>query len=99
MTSYTEMKNATAIKNTTRADMVDLLRNFAIERFGKENVSVINSNEIAIYVETTSDINGFDHKLTMTIKPTIKNGLTEKQQREQLRNAIDLIWKGLYNKK
>lgn len=73
MTNYAEMKNDTAIKNAMRADVADLLRTFAIEKFGEENVSIVGSNEIAICIATLPDSDGFERELVVTVKPTAKD--------------------------
>ena len=78
MTNYAEMKNATAIKNAMRADVADLLKTFAVEKFGEENVSVVGSNEIAICIGTLPDADGFDRELVVTVKPTAKDWIDRK---------------------
>ena len=78
MTNYAEMKNATAIKNAMRADVADLLKTFAVEKFGEENVSVVGSNEIAICIGTLPDTDGFDRELVVTVKPTAKDWIDRK---------------------
>ena len=78
MTNYAEMKNATAIKNAMRADVADLLKTFAVEKFGEENVSVVGSNEIAICIGTLPDADGFDRELVVTVKPTAKDWVDRK---------------------
>ena len=78
MTNYAEMKNATAIKNAMRADVADLLKTFAVEKFGEENVSVVGSNEIAICIGTLPDADGFDRELVVTVKPTAKDWIHRK---------------------
>lgn len=78
MNNYAEMKNATAIKNAMRADMANLLREFAIERFGEENVSIVGSNEIAICIGTIPDADGFARELVVTVKPTAKDWVDRK---------------------
>ena len=78
MTNYAEMKNATAIKNAMRADIADLLKTFAVEKFGEENVSVVGSNEIAICIGTLPDADGFDRELVVTVKPTAKDWIDRK---------------------
>ena len=78
MTNYAEMKNATAIKNAMRADVADLLKTFAVEKFGEENVSVVGSNEIAICIGILPDTDGFDRELVVTVKPTAKDWIDRK---------------------
>ena len=78
MTNYAEMKNATTIKNAMRADVADLLKTFAVEKFGEENVSVVGSNEIAICIGTLPDADGFDRELVVTVKPTAKDWIDRK---------------------
>lgn len=78
MTNYAEMKNATAIKNAMRADVADLLKTFAVGKFGEENVSVVGSNEIAICIGTIPDADGFDRELVVTVKPTAKDWIDRK---------------------
>ena len=78
MTNYAEMKNATAIKNAMRSDVADLLKTFAVEKFGEENVSVVGSNEIAICIGTLPDADGFDRELVVTVKPTAKDWIDRK---------------------
>ena len=78
MTNYAEMKNATAIKNAMRADVADLLKTFAVEKFGEENVYVVGSNEIAICIGTLPDADGFDRELVVTVKPTAKDWIDRK---------------------
>ena len=78
MINYAEMKNATAIKNAMRADVADLLKTFAVEKFGEENVSVVGSNEIAICIGTLPDADGFDRELVVTVKPTAKDWIDRK---------------------
>ena len=78
MTNYAEMKNATAIKNAMRSDVADLLKTFAVEKFGEENVSVVGSNEIAICIGTLPDADGFDRELVVTVKPTAKDWVDRK---------------------
>ena len=78
MTNYAEMKNATAIKNAMRADVADLLKTFAVEKFGEENVSIVGSNEIAICIGTLPDADGFDRELVVTVKPTAKDWIDRK---------------------
>lgn len=78
MTNYAELKNVTAIKNAMRADVADLLRVFAIEKFGEENVSTVGSNTIAICIGTIPDTDGFDRELVVTLKPTAKDWVDRK---------------------
>lgn len=73
MTNYSEMKNATAIKNAMRADVADLLNKFLIEKFGEENVSIVGSNEIAVCIGAIPDEYGFERELVVTVKPTVKD--------------------------
>lgn len=91
MTNYSEMKNATAIKNAMRADVADLLNKFLIEKFGEENVSIVGSNEIAVCIGTIPDADGFERELVVTVKPTAKDWETRKTTKKvfEAYNRID----------
>ena len=82
MTNYSEMKNATAIKNAMRADVADLLNKFLIEKFGEENVSIVGSNEIAVCIGTIPDADGFERELVVTVKPTAKDWIDRKTSKK-----------------
>lgn len=82
MTNYSEMKNATAIKNAMRTDMTSLLHKFFIEKFGEENVSIVGSNEIAICIGTIPDSDGFVRELVVTVKPTAKDWIDRKTSKK-----------------
>ena len=82
MTNYSEMKNATAIKNAMRADVAELLNKFLIEKFGEENVSIVGSNEIAVCIGTIPDSDGFERELVVTIKPTAKDWIDRKTSKK-----------------
>lgn len=78
MTNYAELKSVTAIKNAMRADFAELLRAFAIEKFGEENVSIVGSNDIAVCISTLPDTDGFERELVVTVKPTAKDWIDRK---------------------
>ena len=91
MTNYSEMKNATAIKNAMRADVADLLNKLLIEKFGEENVSIVGSNEIAVCIGTIPDADGFERELVVTVKPTAKDWVDRKTSKKvfEAYNRID----------
>ena len=90
MTNYSEMKNATAIKNAMRADVADLLNKFLIEKFGEENVSIVGSNEIAVCIGALPDEYGFERELVVTIKPTAKDWV-DRETSKKVFEAYDRI--------
>ena len=73
MTNYSELKNATEVKKAMRADVAALLKEFFIEKFGEENVSIVGSNEIAVCIGALPDEYGFERELVVTVKPTAKD--------------------------
>lgn len=70
---YTKAKNETAAKNAARLDLTQLFIEFLKERFGEENVGLVNKNEIGFYFGEVNDNEGFPVFMAATIKPVIKN--------------------------
>ena len=59
-------------QNEARAKVAEMFREFLVEKFGEENVSLVGSNEYAFVAGTVENKNGvFD--MVMTVKPVAKN--------------------------
>lgn len=59
-------------QNEARTKVAEMFREFLIEKFGEENVSLVGSNEYAFVAGTVENKNGvFD--MVMTVKPVAKN--------------------------
>ena len=59
-------------QNEVRAKVAEMFREFLVEKFGEENVSLVGSNEYAFVAGTVENKNGvFD--MVMTVKPVAKN--------------------------
>lgn len=68
-----EFKSATAVKNYVRKSAFDMLRNYFADRFGADNVSVVDSNTVCVCTGTVVDEDGFEHEVCFTVKPTAKD--------------------------
>lgn len=73
MFDYSKTKNETAAKKQARIDLAALFYEFLCERFGKENVGYVNTNEIGFYFGEVNDNDGNPCFMAATVKPTIKN--------------------------
>lgn len=68
-----EFKSATAVKNYVRKSAFDMLRDYFADRFGADNVSVVDSNTVCVCTGTVVDEDGFEHEVCFTVKPTAKD--------------------------
>lgn len=73
MFDYTEAKNETAAKKQARADLTALFFDFLVEKFGAENVGMVENNTIGFAFGTIVDKEGFTVDMVATVKPVIKN--------------------------
>ena len=70
---YTSAKNETAAKKAAREDLTNLFYEFLCERFGSDNVGLVDKNTIGFVFGTVNDRDGCPCDFVATIKPTIKN--------------------------
>ena len=70
---YTGYKNETQAKNAARADAMNMLKDFLIEKFGPEAVGMIDKNTIGVIIGTVNDKDGCPCDMIVALKPTIKN--------------------------
>lgn len=68
-----EFKSATAVKNYVRKSAFDMLKDYFADRFGADNVSVVDSNTVCVCTGTVVDEDGFEHEVCFTVKPTAKD--------------------------
>ena len=73
MFDYTGSKNETAAKKQARADLTALFYDFLVEKFGSENVGMVENNTIGFAFGTIVDKEGFTVDMIATVKPVIKN--------------------------
>lgn len=73
MFDYTNAKNETAAKKQARADLTALFYDFLVEKFGNENVGMVENNTIGFAFGTIVDKEGFTVDMIATVKPVIKN--------------------------
>ena len=73
MTNFNNFVTATAVKNEARRIAAEMLKEFFLEKFGAENVSVVGSNEIAVCLGTKDLADGTTAEVCITVKPTAKD--------------------------
>lgn len=73
MFDYTSSKNETAAKKQARIDLTQMFLEFLKEKFGEDNVGLVDKNTIGFAFGTVKDNEGFECDMVATIKPTIKN--------------------------
>lgn len=73
MLEMKDFKSGKALKDKVRetvfADMLEMY----IEKYGEENVSIVNKSEIAVCVNTVLMPNGQEYEICCTIKPVMKD--------------------------
>lgn len=73
MFDYTEAKNETAAKKQARDDLTALFLEFLKEKFGEDNVGLVDKNTIGFIFGNVNDNDGCPCDMVATIKPVIKN--------------------------
>ena len=73
MFDFNEKKTVSAVKSSVREIAFSNLRDAFEELYGKENVSVIDSNEIAVCLGTRTLEDGTDGEVCFTVKPVAKD--------------------------
>lgn len=73
MFDYAQTKNETAAKKQAREDLTALFLEFLKEKFGNENVGLVDKNTIGFIFGTVNDRDGYPCDMVATIKPIIKN--------------------------
>lgn len=73
MFDYTKAKNETAAKKQARIDLTQLFYEFLIEKFGKENVGIVDKHTVGFIFGNVNDNDGCPCDFVATVKPTIKN--------------------------
>lgn len=68
-----EFKSATAVKNYVRKSAFDMLKDYFADRFGADNVSIVDSNTVCVCIGTVVDEDGFEREVCFTVKPTAKD--------------------------
>ena len=68
-----EFKSATAVKNYVRKSAFDMLKDYFADRFGTDNVSIVDSNTVCVCIGTVVDEDGFEREVCFTVKPTAKD--------------------------
>ena len=70
---YTSSKNETAAKKQAREDLTTLFLEFLKEKFGENNVGLVDKNTIGFIFGNVNDKDGCPCDMVATIKPIIKN--------------------------
>ena len=70
---YSGAKNETAAKKQAREDLTAILLDFLKQRFGEENVDLVDKNTIGFAFGTVIDKDGYTIDMIATVKPVIKN--------------------------
>ena len=73
MFDYTNSKNETAAKKQAREDLTALLLEFLQQKFGEENVGLVDKNTIGFVFGKVNDNDGCPCDMVATVKPIIKN--------------------------
>ena len=73
MFDFNEKKTVSAVKSSVREIAFSNLRDAFEELYGKENVSVIDSNEIAVCLGTRTLEDGTVGEVCFTVKPVAKD--------------------------
>lgn len=70
---YTASKNETAAKKQAREDLTSLFLDFLKEKFGEDNVGLVDKNTVGFIFGNVNDKDGCPCDMVATIKPVIKN--------------------------
>ena len=70
---YTKQKNETQAKAAARIDLTNLFLEFLTERFGEENVGLVDKNTIGFAFGDVNDNEGCLCDMTATVSFVIKN--------------------------
>ena len=70
---YTQAKNETAAKNEARIDLTQEFLAFLIERWGEENVGLVDKNTIGFVFGNVNDNDGCPCDMAATVQVKIKN--------------------------
>ena len=73
MFDYTNSKNETAAKKQARKDLTNLFLEFLKEKFGEDNVGLVDKNTIGFIFGNVNDNDGCPCDFVATVKPIIKN--------------------------
>ena len=73
MFNFNECKNAASVKARVREIAFSNLYEFACEKYGTDNVSIVNNNELAICVGVRTLTDGTEGEVCYTVKPVAKD--------------------------
>ena len=73
MTNFNECKNVSAVKTKVREIAFGDLYEFACEKYGEENVSIVDNNELAVCIGTKTLTDGTEGEVCYTVKPVAKD--------------------------
>lgn len=79
-----EYKNATAVKNQIRKEIMEVCVNALVEHFGEDAVAKIGTNEYACIVGAITS-EGFSLDAIATIKPTVKEWEDRKTDKKEFK--------------
>ena len=71
--NYTGTKNETAAKNLAREDLTKLFLEFLTQRFGEEQVGLVDKNTVDFVFGDVNDKDGYLCDMAATLKVVIKN--------------------------
>ena len=73
MFNFNECKNTSAVKAKVREIAFADLYEFACEKYGTDNVSIVDNNELAVCVGVKTLTDGTEGEVVYTIKPIAKD--------------------------
>ena len=73
MFNFNECKKVADVKAKTREIAFSDLLEFFTEKYGADNVSIVNNNELAVCVGTRALTDGTDGEVCFTVKPVAKD--------------------------
>ena len=73
MFNFNECKNVSTVKGKVRELAFADLYEFACEKYGAENVSIVDNNELAVCIGTKTLTDGTEGEVCYTVKPVAKD--------------------------